>query len=56
MKEGQQCTKKSLNVFAGSHLDEGNAVIETLLDEERLLAILLDLLALVGSDSLSFLV
>lgn len=43
-------------MFERSHLDEGNAVVETLLDEERLLAILLDLLALVSSDSLSFLV
>jgi len=36
---------------AEAHLNEGNAVVETLLDEKRLLVIPLDLLAVVGSDS-----
>lgn len=42
--------------FQTAYLDEGNAVVKTLLDEKRLLAILLGLLALVGSDSLGLLV
>jgi hypothetical protein len=39
-----------------AYLDEGNTVVETHLDEHRLLSILLWLLALVGSDSLSLFV
>jgi len=37
-------------------LNEGNAVVETHLGEERLLSILLGLFAIIGSDSLSLLV
>lgn len=39
-----------------AYLDEGNAVVETLLDEKGLLAVQLRLLAVVGSDGLSLLI